>query len=228
MKKFVVVSIVVAFLGLMMVCQALATPTLKLMDGIAADTVTISDNGLGDTNSALGKVFWSGTVGDYAVNVAFGITKPAAGSASNPILDLTFNVQSNTTTSQTLSLLFSETDYTAPGSGSLDTSITLLPGTILTSSAYFGANNALFDLGNQIGSTLTFTSSGHWLVSGGSAPLTPYSLTEIITVAPNADRGDVKVVSGDQITTVPEPGTLLLLGFGISGLGFIGRRNRKS
>jgi hypothetical protein len=78
---------------------------------------------------------------------------------------------------------------------------------------------------NQLLSTLTFVATG-----AGTTSIAP--LVETMTAA-NNDRVDVNGVNvtasvttgpGLEVTVVPEPGTALLMGLGLAGLGVAGRR----
>src|SRR5262245_28660777 len=72
-----------------------AVPMLSLSSG--GQTFTITDEGSGDifTNASCpfvtgceGLVGFSGSVGNFTVNVTTGSTKPSLGSANEPVLDI--------------------------------------------------------------------------------------------------------------------------------------------
>ncbi len=46
------------------------------------------DQGAGDLNGSLGAVSFSGSVGNWAINVTTGLSAPALGSSTSPALDL--------------------------------------------------------------------------------------------------------------------------------------------
>src|SRR6266550_5698456 len=130
MKKYnwLVAIGAVAVLGLLPQ-PARAIPTLTLSDGIAADTKTIVDNGVGDLNPAAGIVTFVGSLGVFNINTTSGFTKPAVGSAAAPEIDISsFN---NATAAGTLTITFSEDGFTGfPGTVVADFGGTQMNGNI--------------------------------------------------------------------------------------------------
>ena len=89
---------------------AYAVPVLSLSDGIHP-TVTITDEGLGDLASDPGAILFYGSLGNFGINITAGTTKPAIGSADEPILDISsLNIASFG--AGTLTITFSETGFT--------------------------------------------------------------------------------------------------------------------
>src|SRR5208282_5572230 len=71
--------------------KALAVLQLTLTDDLG-NTVTITDNGPGDTDPTVGSISFVGAVGsnpNWYINVTGGLSKPVLGSASAPELDIT-------------------------------------------------------------------------------------------------------------------------------------------
>ena len=90
--------------------KALAGLQMKLMDNLG-NTVTITDNGVGDNDPTVGSIKFLGAVGpNWILNVTAGISKPVAGSASAPELDIsTLNFSAG---AGTLDIQLSDTDFT--------------------------------------------------------------------------------------------------------------------
>jgi len=225
MKRFMVIwGMVVACLGFVAVGSAVATPTLTISDGVAADTVTAS--------SASGVVTFSGTVGDYTLNITTGLTMPAIGSASNPVMDiLSFNATLLAPTSEVLTIAFSATDFTASPVGlALQIGGTSIGGSAtVVDSAYFDKTDKLFGTGSLIGSTGALAGSpfGGSAVGAVTSP-SPYSLTDIITLTPGTG-GSQPIVSFDaSLSATPEPASLFLVGSGLAGWGFLRRFRKKA
>ena len=69
-----------ALLSFAAAAPANAAFTLTLFDGITG--VIVDDNGVGDTNAAVGQIDFSGAIGIFSTNIATGKSKPVIGSAT--------------------------------------------------------------------------------------------------------------------------------------------------
>ncbi len=196
-----------------------AVPTMKISDGIT--TLTIADGSGSDSNPGAGLVTWIGTIGVWNINVNTGVTKPAFGDAENPYMDLNF-VNGSSSSGGTLTIWFSETDFTKNG-----TAFAAIGGTtagMVSYETYYDSANALF--GNS--GALTNQGFGPGAFSGtatGGPVMDPnvYSLTQKITIT----HGQQGVSSGDAELTVPDSGsTIALLGAALATLGLISRRRK--
>src|SRR6185369_7584342 len=104
MKKM---AALLAGILMMAATSAWATPTLRLFDGTS--TKTVADGSIDDLNPLAGVVLYSGALGSWIVNVETGITKPTAGTALDPYMDL--NSSNTSTAAGSLHVLFSETGF---------------------------------------------------------------------------------------------------------------------
>jgi hypothetical protein len=139
-------------------------------------------------------------------------------------LDLSFGAY--TSTGGTLWIEFSETGFTGAGSASMSVGGTT--DGALAVAGLGGNSNALFDISDRL---IRLPSTG--MVSGQSFALTgsgaavgsgPYSLTEYMVIS----QTGAGLTTGDVKLSVPDSGTtLMLLGAGLSVLGFAGSIRRR-
>lgn len=201
--------------------QAQGALMISLENG--ASTVTVTDNGAGDTDPTVGSVSFIGAVGDFDVNVTTGISKPLVGSSIQPILNLD-SVNVSSAASGTLEIRMTSTDFTGPIGVAVPTTLDFGGTTNGTASidAFVDTGNILFGTATPAGSLGAFGPGPFDDSVGGLASLTaPYSATLEATIV-HDDPGDVTSF-GAEFRVVPEPGSLALLGLG--GL-LIARRRR--
>jgi len=185
--------------------MAFATATLRLTNG--ASTVTVTDNGVGDLDGATGQVIFSGAVGVWNINITSGLsTGPGVVEMDLGSIDATASGPS------TLVIEWSDQSFNLPSpSFHLDASGTLLSGSGTAKiDAWFDNGNSIFGHGGYIAGLGPFSTSYSSAIDGGGPGVPLYSMTEQVTLT--AAAGGVKWSTDTGLTTVPEPGAVMLLG----------------
>jgi hypothetical protein len=206
MTKTTKLSLLAAVVGAGAI-SASATPTLILNDGVNP-AVVVTDNGVGDLNPLPGAVTWSGSLGNWLLNVTTGVTKPAVGSASSPEMDLA-SVNASSLGGGNLQITFAENGFIPSGVASAAIGGTLTHGGSLTFGTEVNAGLlTLQTFSNGGSSDVPF--AGSQSAAFGAAP--GYSLEQIVTIH---HRG-AGITSFDAHLSVPDGGLSAgLLGFAL-------------
>jgi hypothetical protein len=199
-----------------------AIPTLTLSDGINPPIV-VTDGSPMDSSTLAGAVVFTGSLGNFSFTASAGLTKPQAGSASAPSIDLDSIAQA--TGAGTLTIKFSETDFTAfPGMLTGDVGGTIAPGGSLTNIVMQNAHN-LVTIGPFGSPPVGFNGTGSAALIDGA----PYSLTQtaILTFGPGG--GMTSFDAAGTVAGVPDGGTTVtMLGIGLLAMGAARRIYRRA
>ena len=214
MKKWILIG---ALLAIALGPAAFASPELWLVSG--SSNVVCSTSGGGCSVSG-NTVSYSNTNFDsWNISVVVGVSNSpglsgAAGSFGLDITSLTATCGSTAAcSSNPLDIYLSDTGFTqvVPAGGFKTDYSSTQTGGSTSQSAWYTMSNTIFGTGHLIGTVGPFTSTNAGSASGGGpAGPTKYSLT--IEDIFNAMGSGATFSTDGNVTTVPEPGAIILLG----------------
>jgi hypothetical protein len=196
---------------------------LTIYDGVDP-LITVNDNGLGDFNGGIGQMFVVTNVGVWNLTITSAVTKPALGSSTNPVMDL--SLQAVSSAGGNLTYTFSDNGF-GPATGTLAATVS---GHVISGASTTVGYSVYGDPGNTVGAMTSFLAgtgtSTLPVVVSGSGPLalpTPFSLTQDVELDASG-ASSISIDASFDVTAIPEPSTVGLVVVGLLGALTIRRR----
>ena len=220
LKTCVVFFVIAGIAGIVHAIPAGAI--LSISDGVDP-SITVFDNFTGDLNPATGELTMSTNIGVWSLSISTGVTAPALGSFTNPVMDLV--IQASSTGAGSLTYTFSDLNYSAP-TGSVNA---IISGQVFSGaqakvdySVYGSVSNTVNTLTTLLATTGTNALPLVTSASGALMLSSPFSLSQVVQLTAS---GATSVSVDASLSAVPEPSTVALTFLGLVSLvGLAGRR----
>lgn len=216
-----------------------AEAELSLSQGAAS--VVVLDNGPGDTNSALGAITFTGSVGNFNGSFGVGETKPFIGGAGQPQLTLMSTNITTGTEGGTLTILFGDTNFGPVTNGiatahiggittlltGFNTNISLTAGQI-SYSTFADNTNSVLGLATPVTTQGPFTGATFDSNATGNIAFglnTALTQQVVITQGPGVLTGFNSTLRITNAVAIPDDGSaIVLLAGAVAALELLRRR----
>jgi hypothetical protein len=227
-RKFFVTAILGALASMASPGTSKAAFTVTLHE-VGFTDVTITDNGVGDSDPNAGYIQTNQAFGDFFIVANFATSNSAdnVSPAQLGIQNTDATTNRTFTGTKTLTITVEDTNFNAPGSGwdKVTTALQALSnGGTVTYQTYVdgdaGTLQSLSAIGTKTGTDYTYVGS------------TPYSIKGVLTITMSAGvrsfrvQGDSTVEPG--VNPVPAPGGLILAATAVPFFGLLRRRLRRT
>ncbi len=211
---------------------------LKVEDVTSGVTTFVTDNDVGDsplTNTITGLINSTIFTPNASIVTSIGTSKPLGGNSNTVALMDLLNLDITSNNALDLVISLTDTDFDLNGVGGLGFGLfgASIGGTLGSNSLnslqvdyYFNTSNLEFDtVGATSISTNTWNGPGAFSENVAKALVSPvnasFSLTQVATIHVEANQ----MISYDsEVSVVPEPSVLFLMGLGLIGLTVANRR----
>jgi len=212
-------------IGLGLACSSEAGLSVTLSE-IGFAPTTIVDNGVGDTNAAVGQIAFSGAYGSFSSVVILATSNAPGSSANAQISDLTVETRNSAAGTRTLTVTETDDSFTTPiGPGdpfllTNDLAATLPSGRTATSfSSLDGTSTAL--------ASVTGVGAGTTSISGTRGLLPTFTLSNTLTVTLAASQFGSATVTTTAVLPEPATATAMMAGLSFLGAGAWLKRRKK-